>query len=143
MSITYKSKIGLELVIPISLIFGICSYELIVEKIWMGIVFMFSIWGFIMLIGLTLRYKFDENTLTTRYGFIVHQKIPIEKIRKINETNNILSAPAFSLDRIEIWYNKFDSVMISPRNKTAFIVHLTKVNPRIEVKLKEKKSSKK
>lgn len=143
MSITYKSKIGLELVIPVTLIFAICSYELIVEKIWTGIVCMFSIWSFIMLFGMLLRYKIDENNLTIRYGFIVHQKIPIEKIRKINETNNILSAPAFSLDRIEIWYNKFDSVMISPRNKTAFIVHLKKLKPTIEVLLKEKKNSNK
>lgn len=143
MARTYKSKIGLELVIPVTVILAFCSYELIVDEIWTGIAFMFSIWGSIMLSGLTLRYKIDDNNLTICCWFVVLQKIPVEKIRKINETTDILSAPAFSLYRLEIIYNKFDSVLISPKDKKGFIVHLKELKPTIEVKLKEKKNSQK
>ena len=137
----YKSKIGLELIIFMTAIFGFCCYGLILEKSWGGIVFLFSIYGFILLLGLALRYEVNENNLYIRFGLFNFQKIPIEKIRKIIETNNILSAPAFSLDRLEIFYNKFDSVLISPKNKTAFIVHLKKLNPDIQVKLKKNNST--
>jgi len=39
----------------------------------------------------------------------------------------------FSLDRLEIFYNRFDSVVISPEDKAGFIAELTKLNPEIEV----------
>lgn len=44
----------------------------------------------------------------------------------------MLSSPALSLDRLEVFYNKFDSVIISPQNKEDFIVALQNINPAIE-----------
>lgn len=123
------------------IIFVICFYGMIVEKTWIGIAITVTSWGFIFLSGLALRYEINENKLTIRCGFIRYQKIPIQTIRKISETNNPLSAPAFSIDRLEIFYNKFDSVLISPKNKKEFIVHLTNLNPDIEVKLKKKRAT--
>jgi hypothetical protein len=43
-----------------------------------------------------------------------------------------MSSPALSLDRIEIFYNKFDSVIISPKNKADFVAELKSINPAIE-----------
>lgn len=140
MTKTYKSKIGIELIIFLMVIFGISFYGMIVDKSWFGIIFLFVLCSFIILCGLVLRYEISENNLTIRSGFIRHQKVPIQTIRKIVETNNPLSAPAFSLDRLEIIYNKFDSVLISPKDKKGFIVHLTNLNPEIEVKLKKGKN---
>ena len=47
------------------------------------------------------------------------------------------SAPANSFDRIEIIYNKFDSIIISPENKQQFIESLLVINPDIKVKYKK------
>lgn len=113
-----------------------------IDKSWIGIISLFALCSFILLCGLVLRYEIDGTNLTIRGGFVRYQKIPVQTVQKIVETNNPLSAPAFSLDRIEIFYNKFDSVLISPKDKKGFIVHLKKLNPEIEVKLKEQKKPK-
>jgi hypothetical protein len=39
------------------------------------------------------------------------------------------------LDRIAVVYNKFDEVLISPKEREAFVQELLKINPNIEVKL--------
>ncbi|MFC3199468.1 PH domain-containing protein [Parapedobacter deserti] len=52
---------------------------------------------------------------------------------QIEETRTLISAPAPSLDRLEIFYNKFDSIVISPKDKQGFIADLLKLNPEIEV----------
>jgi len=46
-------------------------------------------------------------------------------------TNSILSAPALSFDRIEIFYNRFDSIVISPGDNAAFIADLKEINSAI------------
>ncbi|TLP80170.1 PH domain-containing protein [Maribacter sp. ACAM166] len=62
----------------------------------------------------------------------------IDKIRKISETNNPLSAPAASLDRLEIVYDAYGTILISPKDKSGFIKHITQLNPKIEVTYKLK-----
>ncbi|GAB3340732.1 hypothetical protein GCM10027299_54370 [Larkinella ripae] len=87
---------------------------------------------------MTTHYRIDRNILKIQSGFLVHQDISIESIKRISETNNPISSPALSLDRIEILYNRFDSVLISPKDKTGFIADLLRQKPDIEVRLKSK-----
>lgn len=89
---------------------------------------------------LTTYYQVEGNTLTIKCGFLINQEVKIDTIRKIKETSNPLSAPAASLDRLEIAFNKFDNVLISPKDKAGFINELTKLNPGIEVQLKKSKN---
>ena len=63
----------------------------------------------------------------------------INTIYKISETYNPLSSPAGSIDRLEIKYNKSESVLISPKDKNAFINDLILVNPNIEVQYRRDK----
>jgi len=67
---------------------------------------------------------------------LVNTKIPISSINTIKETDNIISSPAASLDRLEIFYGKYDSIIISPMDKNEFIQDLLKINPNIEVDYK-------
>ena len=83
-------------------------------------------------------YDVSNKVLKISSGGFYKLNIPISKIIKISETISILSSPASSLDRLEIIYNKYDRVMISPKNKSEFISKLLKINPNIEVKLKNK-----
>ena len=88
---------------------------------------------------MTTYYIINGNDLTVKCGFMVCMTIKIVKIKKIKETNNPLSSPAASLDRIAIYYNNTDSTMISPKDKMEFINQLTNINSKIEVIFKKDK----
>lgn len=77
----------------------------------------------------------DDYMLKVRAGVFYKINVPIEHIHTIEKTSSILSAPASSLNRIELKYNKYDSVVISPQHRDLFIQELLKINPNIEVKL--------
>ena len=131
---TYKSKIdwwlGLVLVYPI-----FRSIQSIIEGEWYGYLGLLLTLLLIVFISKSTRYIITENRLIVKCMFIVNDKIEISKIRKIEKTNSILSSPALSLDRIAVFYNKYDEVYISPKDKQAFVDELLKINPEIEVKI--------
>ena len=89
---------------------------------------------------MTTEYTIDNDKLTVKCGFLYNKTIDIKSIRKITETNNPLKSPATSLDRLEINYGKFDSVLISPKQKSEFINEIKRLNPNIEVKYKHKQN---
>ena len=84
----------------------------------------------------SIKYEINESQL------IIHQAmgkmvIDINTIKSIEPTHTVLSAPASSLDRLCISYNKYDDVVISPRRKEEFIRQLHSINPNIVFKEKE------
>jgi hypothetical protein len=131
----YKSKIGLELAIPLVLVFGtVLTLTISQEPSWIGIVIFLPVILFVVHMFMTTEYTIDNDKLTVKCGFLYNKTIDIKSIRKITETNNPLSSPATSLDRLEINYGKFDSVLISPKQKSEFINEIKRLNPNIEVK---------
>ena len=87
-----------------------------------------------------IHYTLTDHVLIVRAALMPDIKIEIKSIRKIVETNNPLSSPAGSLDRLEIFYNKFDSVIISPVETEEFLSRLQKSNPEIEIQRMKKKT---
>ncbi|MEO6149304.1 MAG: PH domain-containing protein [Mucilaginibacter sp.] len=73
----------------------------------------------------------SDNLLKIKSGFIINKQVPISTISKIKPTGSWLSAPALSFDRLEIFYDQFDSVVISPKDKDEFIALLKTINPGI------------
>jgi Ca2+/Na+ antiporter len=135
----YNSKIGLELVIPLVLIFGTVFFlTLNEEPSWIGILILLPTILFVVHMFLTTKYTIESDELTIKCGFLFNKTIDIKTIKKITETNNSLSSPATSLDRLEINYGKFDTVIISPKKKKEFIENITTLNPNVEVKFKNK-----
>lgn len=126
----YKSKIDWWLIILILILFGypivdgILSKEYVLSLVFGLILIIF------FLLSKTIQYKIDGENLV-----IWKTKIDIKTITKIYRTNNPLSSPAMSLDRIAIVYNKFDEVLLSPEERNEFINELLKINPNIEIKL--------
>jgi len=59
--------------------------------------------------------------------------ILLQKIKRIKKTRNPLSSPALSLNRIEIKYNKYSSIMISPENTDKFIEEIISKNPHVKI----------
>ena len=138
MKIKFKSKIGAALVITIvATLAPIVFLTIKDETVWAGVFILLGLISFIVHLFLTTYYTVEGEDLKIKSGFIINITVDINTIRKINETNNILSAPAMSLDRLEIIYNKYDSVLISPKEKAQFIKTMLKINPAIEVKYKE------
>lgn len=83
----------------------------------------------------SIRYVVGDGELIIKWGFIVSQRYPINSIRSIRRTHTMLSAPAASLDRLEICF-EHDSVIVSPKRKLAFIDQLQELaGGRILVKL--------
>jgi hypothetical protein len=139
--VTYRSKIGPELFVPISIVFGVIVMIMIINEAWLGVLLILLIVAFVSHMLLTTYYVVEGYTLAIKCGFLYNLKIDISTIKKIKETNNALSSPAASLDRLEVSYGRFDDVMISPKDKAKFIGHLTQINPSIEVVYKQLKST--
>ncbi len=80
-------------------------------------------------------YTIENGQLKIKLGFLLFRSIDVKDIKEISKTDNILSSPAPSFDRIEIKHGNFKSVIISPKNKLSFAKDLTELNPEIKNRL--------
>lgn len=78
----------------------------------------FMIWLYV-----ATKYVVSADTLTIHAG-LYKVNIPIGEIASINDTNNALASPAFSLDRLEIKYGDGKMILISPKDKATFLADL-------------------
>lgn len=142
MNKVYKSKIGLELAIPITLAFVIpIIYGLTQKQTMIAIVMLIIAYTFIAHLFLTTKYTVHNHTLIVSCSFLYKKVIDINTIQKIIETNNPLSSAATSLERLEIKFNRRQSILISPKLKKEFVANMVAINPTIEVQWKIKKGS--
>lgn len=81
---------------------------------------MSEIWGWF-----TTGYFIEEEKLIIQSGPL-KKTIVISEIKKIVRTKNPLSAPALSMDRLEISYGKFEMALVSPKDRHQFIAKLKK-----------------
>ena len=138
----YRSKVGPIVWVPVAVLIGGLFIFYIINHIWDALIVSTLIVGLAVYMIITTYYTITGMVLNIRCGFFYNTDIDISTIKSIVETSTVLSAPALSLDRIEIFYNRYDSVIISPPDKTAFIAALKSINNDIEITLKEKKISK-
>lgn len=82
-------------------------------------------------------YKIQDDTLIISM-FFYKTKIKISEIKTIKYSNSFIKTnlykPGFHYKGIEIQYNKYDDIFISPENKEKFITLLLEYNPKIEIK---------
>lgn len=134
----YKSKMSKGLIISLVLLFLYVVYQVITEPVGFWIILICLIFVVVFFYNiLSLRYTIENKKLIVTTKIFYHKSIDIKSIRKIEETNTIISAPANSFDRLEIIYNKFDNLVVSPENKQRFIEDLLAIHPEIEVKYKK------
>jgi len=130
---TYKSRIGIEFFVIFILAFIIPLYFVISEKnlgILLGSIFGV---GFVFYVFFTTAYYIDEGKLLVKSGIFIYETIEIQSIHKIKATKSYFRAPAISPQRLAIYYNEKDIILVSPRNELEFINDLKQVNPHIEV----------
>jgi hypothetical protein len=132
----YDSKISYGLVMFILVILVGSSIPLILNQLWTGLIINIIVMAFITHLFLTTYYIIDNRILKVKSGFLINKKIDINTIKSISETNSPISAPAASLDRLAIKYLEFNIILISPKDKSGFIDHITRINSEIEIHFK-------
>ena len=136
MKTVYPTKVSITLILIICLIMGCILISLAVSSKWIPFFIDLLLYVSVVYLMVSIKYEINESQL------IIHQAmgkmvIDINTIKSIEPTHTILSAPASSLDRLRISYNKYDDVVISPRRKEEFIRQLQSINPNIVFKEKE------
>ncbi len=77
-----------------------------------------------------IKYIIRGSSLIVKDGIFSHT-YDINELESIKPTHTLLSAPAASLDRLEINFTH-DTVIVSPRHKDDFIRHLREAAQNIE-----------
>lgn len=132
----YSSKIGIEIILIAYLPFISLFYFVYSEFNLIGTIVIVVLFVFITYLLLSTVYTINNNSkkLVVKSGYF-YRKIDIEHIKTIKKSKSWISSPALSIDRIEISYNKYDSVLISPKNREQFVQELQQINPNIELDL--------
>jgi len=127
----YRSTISWWLILPVALLLITVLIIGLTRGAWAEAIIAILTSLLVLSIFLVTHYRIKDNFLIIRCGVLYKATIDIKEIQTIKHTNNPLSSPALSLDRIEITYNN-KRVMISPEKTGEFIRQLQKINPQIE-----------
>lgn len=79
--------------------------------------------AFILWLYLATKYVITDETLTI-HGGLFKVTVPVSSITSVTDTRNPMSSAAFSLDRLDIQYGKGEMILISPKDKAAFLADL-------------------
>ena len=130
----FKSKVDIWMAIififvPISMIYGVITEPSAV---------LLLVTAFIIVLLCILffgtKYVIEKEELIV-YGGIYKKRIPIKQIRSLRPSKNPLSAPAMSIDRIEITFDPhIQVILVSPKERELFVKKLLEINPSITVK---------
>src|SRR5690606_7442897 len=119
----YKFKPDLAFLIPQCVILLVSSIVLFFDKPVGIAVIVFAIIC-LLYVYLKTRYLISDKSLIIESGIIRKRSIAIGSIYKIEELR----------DRLEIYYNSFDNVSISPRKRSEMVAQLISINPEITCK---------
>lgn len=131
---TYRSKVDIWIVVVIVLAVGCSVAPFLGEgKPLLGIGIGVS--AILVLVGMlrTTRYIVRDEVLVIKSCFLSYGTWCIADIESIRPTHNPLSAPAASLDRLEIRFRDRRTMLVSPHRKQEFIDHLLALNPNIQL----------
>ena len=132
---TYKSKHEFVLIIPLVIILGVFGFIMAYNKIWPGLFIMIIVASFVAHMFLTTYYQIDGRALKIKSGLLFNKTVAIDSIRKISPAKSPLSSSADTSGRLEINYNKSDSIIVSPKDRPGFLDEIKKLKPDIEFDL--------
>ena len=112
-----KAVLGSALLLPLGLAASLYKVSATAAYITLGTVVFDAL--LIWLLVVPCRYIFREEDLLVQAG-ILKWKVPYKDVTSVEETNNPLSSPALSLDRIRIEYQG-RAIMVSPERKAEFL----------------------
>lgn len=128
----YKSKVDAWLVI---LFVGGTSAVivpfLVIAFSWIALLLMVAVVAATLVLIYGIRYTIAGEQLIVECSF-VRSKFDIGSIKSIKPTRSVLSAPAASIDRIEIRLSNRKILIVSPKEKSRFVNQLLAINPSID-----------
>ena len=89
----------------------------------------------VLLTTYPLDYEITGTELVARSGFM-RWRVPLADIQEVRPTRSVLSAPAWSLDRLRVEYLKGGvacALLISPEDQAAFLRDLVDAAPGLEL----------
>lgn len=129
----YRSKVDVWLVaLSVGIMAAACVPGLFFDFSWGALTA--CLLALVVSVMFSIRYEISGDKLRVVCCWIFIETFDIHKITSVKPTRTILSSPAASLDRIEVRAGR-RSVVISPRDKQAFVGHLLAVNPAISVEI--------
>lgn len=107
-------------------------------------VIVYPLAGVMIWLWLATSYTIEDGILIIKYGPF-SKRIKVKSIQALQKSKSLHSAPALSIDRIEIRYNQYDFVYISPQREIEFVETLLEENSTIQLDhiLKKQMDSKK
>ncbi|MGE7984457.1 PH domain-containing protein [Solibacillus sp. NPDC093137] len=130
----FKSKVDIWMAIifilvPISMIYGVITEPSAVLLLVTAFVIVL-----LCILFFGTKYVIEKDELIV-YAGIYKKRIPIQQIRSLRPSKNPLSAPAMSIDRIEITFDPhIQVILVSPKERELFVNKLLEINPSITVK---------
>jgi hypothetical protein len=97
-------------------------------------------WGFVVLVGpfavmtwnlLSTYYVVSTDALIVRC-MLSRRMVPLASVTKLRSSRDFRSAPALSLDRIEVMYGG-QSVLISPKETAEFVEAIRRRQPSVSI----------
>ena len=120
---TFKSKIDLWLAV---VFLGSIAVMIYVAIITPGLVIVLALGASSLLmlwVLLSTKYSVDDRELRVTSGPF-RWVILVSDIQSVRPSNNLLSSPALSLDRLRIEYSGKKALLVSPKDKVGFIESL-------------------
>ena len=122
----YRSKVDVWLVaLSVGIMAAACVPGLFFDFSWGALTACLLSLALVVSVVFSIRYEISGDKLRVVCCWIFIETFDIHKI-------TILSSPAASLDRIEVRAGR-RAVVISPRDKQAFVKQLLDINPSIDV----------
>lgn len=129
----YNSAINAWLAGYVMLILGGTTVLFVIKIVWIGLLINIPLIAWLLHMGYNTYYIIENGTLYITCGLFYKEQFLVADIIQVRATNNPLSSPALSMERLEIQCKDKKTVMISPRQKTDFIQELIRLNPQIKV----------
>lgn len=128
----YRAKIGLEFVIPIAAILSFVAWQLLFNGLgFWGLLLVLPPIFIVIYVFKNTYYVIEGECLLIKSGLFYNQKINILGIKTIKKTRNPISSPALTINRLEITYGKYNSVLIAPKERDLFLAEIKAINPQI------------
>ncbi|MCM3670501.1 PH domain-containing protein [Mesobacillus maritimus] len=111
--------------------FGVWMTPDFFDQQWIKIVILWSIGLSLLWIWFKTGYTIEDNTLKIQYGPF-KKRIKIEEITSTRRTRNPFTDPALSIDKIEINYERYKTIAISPNDHVEFVHQMLIQNPSVK-----------
>lgn len=129
----YRSKVDIWLIVVVWVVIVLPTLPVIVEDMSIAVIAIDTlILLFVTALLVSVSYDINGETLTVRCCYVMKETYRITDIIEIKKSRTIMSAPASSLDRLELKIGR-KTLIISPCRKSEFVAELMAINPDIRL----------